>query len=483
LGARQAESRGPEHVVIQYRRSQLSFADGLIAEEVTDLWEPWMRHADEAIDDDQLLEIVHTALSQRCQKSKTRGRPGASAEVILRLLLLQHIRDWSYEELAREVRANLVYREFTRIGGGKVPDDKSMSRFGRQLGPEVVEKLHQRVVSMAQEKKVIQGRKLRVDTTVVETNIHYPTDSTLLSDGVRVLTRVMKKVTAVVGQTGTQLRDRTRSVKHRILEIARASRDKSEKGQQKLAAAYGKLLETTSRVVGQAKKFSAEIASKVKRGPRKVVQKARRQLDEMIPRVQQVLRQTRQRVLGGDTRAEGKIVSVFELQTEVIRKGKAGKPTEFGKLVKIQEAENQIVTHYEVFDERPSDSALLTPSIERHIEQFGHAPRMAVADAGFFSAANEAKAEELGVKWVAVPSQSTKSQQRKQRQKQRWFKKAQKWRTGCEGRISVLKRRHGVNRSRYKGTAGMRRFVGLGVIADNLINIGHVLLASAKAKA
>ena len=469
--------------MIQYRRSQLSFGDGLIAEEVTDLWEPWMRHADEAIDDDPLLEIVHAALSQRCKKSKTRGRPGASAEVILRLLLLKHMRDWSYEELAREVRANLVYREFTRIGGGKVPDDKSISRLGRQLGPEVVEKLHQRVVSIAQEKKVIQGRKLRVDTTVVETNIHYPTDSTLLSDGVRVLTRVMKKVTEAAGQVGAQLRDRTRSVKHRILEIARASRDKSEKGKQKLAAAYGKLLETTSRVVGQAKKFSAEIAGKVKRGPGKVVQKAKRQLDEMIPRVQQVLRQTRQRVLGGDTRAEGKIVSVFEPQTEVIRKGKAGKPTEFGKLVKVQEAENQIVTHYEVFEERPSDSALLTPSIERHIEQFGYAPRMAAADAGFFSAANEAKAEELGVKWVAVPSQSTKSQQRKQRQKKRWFKKAQKWRTGCEGRISVLKRRHGMNRSRYKGNPGMRRFVGLGVIADNLINIGHVLLASAKAEA
>lgn len=469
--------------MIQYRRSQRSFGDGLIAEEVTDLWEPWMRHADAAIDDDPLLEIVHAALSQRCKKSKTRGRPGASAEVILRLLLLKHMRDWSYEELAREVRANLVYREFTRIGGGKVPDDKSMSRFGRQLGPEVIEKLHQRVVTIAQEKKVIQGRKLRVDTTVVEANIHYPTDSTLLSDGVRVLTRVMKKVTEVAGQVGAQLRDRTRSVKHRILEIARASRDKSEKGKQKLTAAYGKLLETTSRVVGQAKKFSAEIAGKVKRGPRKVVQKAKRQLDEMIPRLQQVLRQTRQRVLHGDTRAEGKIVSVFEPQTEVIRKGKAGKPTEFGKMVKIQEAENQIVTHYEVFEERPSDSALLTPSIERHIEQFGHAPRMAAADAGFFSAANEAKAEELGVQWVAVPSQSTKSQQRKQRQKKRWFKKAQKWRTGCEGRISVLKRRHGMNRSRYKGTPGMRRFVGLGVIADNLINIGHVLLASAKAEA
>jgi transposase, IS5 family len=470
--------------MIRTHRAQLDLGDefiaGFIAEQPQELWEPWMRQVDQALDDERLLEIIQDAWNRLCKKSKTRGRPGTPAEVILRLLLLKHIRDWSYEELAREVRANFVYRQFTRIGGGQVPDDKSMSRFSRQLGPAVIEKLHQRVVAIAQEKKVIQGRKLRVDTTVVETNIHYPTDSTLLGDGVRVLTRVMKKVTAVAGKVGLQMRDRMRSVKRHLLEIARASRDLSEKGKQKRALAYGKLLEVTGRVVGQARKFSSEIASKVKRGSRQVLQKAQRQLDEMIPRVEQVMRQTRQRVLGGDTRAEGKIVSVFESQTEVIRKGKAGKPTEFGKLVKIQEAENQIVTHYEVFDQRPSDSTLLIPSIQRHIEQFGRAPQMAAADAGFFSAANEAQAEQMGVQRVAIPSQSSKSAQRRQRQKKRWFKKAQKWRTGCEGRISILKRRHGIRRSRYKGTDGMRRFVGLGVIADNLINIGHALLASVK---
>jgi IS5 family transposase len=281
----------------------------------------------------------------------------------------------------------------------------------------------------------------------------------------------MKKVTEVGGVVITRLRDRTRSVRRRVLEIARASRDKSERGQQKLTAAYRKLLEVSSRVVGQAKKFSAELSNR----RRAVLRRAKEQLDEMIPRVQQVLRQTRQRVLRGDTRAEGKIVSVFEPETEVIRKGKASKPTEFGKLVKIQEAENQIVTHYEVYDRRPSDSELLMPAIKKHIEQFGRAPRLAAADTGFFSAANEASAQQLGVKRVAVPSQSTKSAARKQTQKKRWFKKAQAWRTGCEGRISVLKRRHGIHRSRYKGTEGMRRFVGLGVIADNLHHIGKVL--------
>src|SRR5260370_11700987 len=131
---------------------------------------------------------------------------------------------------------------------------------------------------------------------------------------------------------------------------------------------YGKLLQRTSRVVGQAKKFSGEIAGKVKKGQRVVLQKAKQQLDEMIPRVQQVMQQARERVLGGNTRAKNKILSMFEPDTEVIRKGKASKPTEFGKMVKIQEAENQIVIHCEVFDQHPHHSDFLTPPITNHKE-------------------------------------------------------------------------------------------------------------------
>ena len=458
--------------MIATRRLQRSFADGFITEEVTDLWEPWMRHADEALNDDQLLEIIQAELSKRYKKSKTRGRPGTTAEVVLRMLLLKHMRCWSFEAVTREVRANLVYREFTGIGGGKVPDDKTMGRLARQMGPEAIETLHQRMVAIAVEKKVVEGRRMRVDTTVVETNIHYPTDSTLMGDGVRVLTRVMKKVAGAAGEAGTKFRDRSRGIKRRILEIAYAARNKNEKGQAKMKVAYGKLLQTTSRVVGQAKQFSAAIAGQAKQAGQTILRKAKQQLDQMIPRVRQVMKQARARVLEGNTRSANKLLSVFEPDTEVIRKGKASKPTEFGKMVKIQEAENQIVIHFEVFDQRPSDSDLLTPSIEKHKELFNRAPDLATADAGFFSAANESAAKALGVKRVAVPSRSTKSEKRKTEQKKRWFKKAQKWRTGCEGRISILKRRHGLNRSRYKGTQGMKRWVGLGVMADNMINIG-----------
>jgi IS5 family transposase len=170
----------------------------------------------------------------------------------------------------------------------------------------------------------------------------------------------------------------------------------------------------------------------------------------------------------------GKLVSIFEPSTEVIRKGKASKPTEFGKMVKIQESENQIITDFQVYASRPSDSDLVIPALDSHLHLLGCAPRLMAGDAAFFSAKNEAQAKQMGVKRVCIPSRSTKSAARKQEQRSRWFKHGQKWRTtGCEGRISVLKRRHGLNRCRYKGEHGMNRWTGLGVIADNLINIGR----------
>jgi IS5 family transposase len=466
--------------MIATRRLQRSFADGFITEEVTDLWEPWMRQADQVLEDDALLTLIQQEMAKRLKKSKTRrGRPGTTAEVVLRMLLLKHVRDYSFQELTREVRANLVYREFTRIGGGKVPDDKTMGRLARQLGPAAVKQVHQRMVGIAQEEKIVQGRKMRVDTTVVETNIHYPTDSSLLGDGVRVLIRGMKKVEEIAGKAGATLRDRSRSVKLRVLEIARAARSKGEQSQKKLQQAYQKLLVSTSRVVGQAKRFAEDIASGVKSSADIMQQAAleglRAELDTMAGRVQQVMRQTKARVFDGNTHYEGKLFSVFETSTEAIRKGKAGKPTEFGKMVKIQEAENQIVIDFEVYDKRPDDRALLVPAIEIHEQQLGQTPRLLATDAGFHSAKNEAAAQEKGVERVCIPNRSTKSAERKREQKKRWFRNGQKWRTGCEGRISVLKRRHGLNRSRYKGDDGIKRWVGLGVIADNLINIGRAM--------
>jgi transposase, IS5 family len=225
-------------------------------------------------------------------------------------------------------------------------------------------------------------------------------------------------------------------------------------------------------VVGQARRFSREIAKGVKRSKQVLKQIAleglRQELDVMVPLVRQVMRQTRARIFQGNTRFEGKLLSLFEPSTEVIRKGKAGKPNEFGKMVKLQEAENQIIiVDYEVYARRPNDVDLLIPAIATHQAKLGRVPRLAAADAAFYSSRNEAAAKAMGVKRVCIPNRATKSLERKREQKKRWFRNGQKWRTGCEGRISVVKRRHGLDRCRYKAEVGIQRWVALGVIADN----------------
>jgi len=283
------------------RPGQRCFGEGLIEEETATLWEPWMRHADRVLEDERLVMAVFEALLKRRPKSRTRGRRGVAAEIVLRLMLLKHIRNWSFQDLEREVRPNLLYREFTRIGSGKVPDAKTLGRQAQALGPDVVEQIHRRMVELAVENKVVQGRRMRVDTTVVETNIHYPTDSSLLGDGDRVLTRLMKKVTMIAGAAGTKLRNRMRSVQRRVAEIARASRAKGDKVKEKIQPLYGKLLEITGRVLGQAKPFSSEIASGVKRSSDVLKQAAleglKREIDEMMETVKKVVHQAHARVL------------------------------------------------------------------------------------------------------------------------------------------------------------------------------------------
>jgi IS5 family transposase len=465
--------------MIEMRRTQLSFGDGLIAEEVSDLREGWMSHADTVLADEDIVATVYEALAKRHPKSRCRGRRGAPADMVLRLLVLKHIRNWSYEVLEREVRANLVYRDFTHVGAAKMPDAKTMGRWGLALGPQVLKQVHGRIVTIARDTGVTAGRRMRVDTTVVETDIHHPTDSTLLGDGVRVLTRAMRKITEIAGAVGTKLRDRSRSVKLRLLEIGRVARAKGPINPDKLKQRYRQLLNATSRVVGQAKRFSEEIAQGVKRSTtvlkRLALEGLRQELDEMTSHVRQVMKQTRARIFHGNTRSEGKLLSLFEPSTEVIRKGKAGKPNEFGKMVKLQEAENQIITDYEVYARRPYDSDLLLAAIDVHQALLGRAPRLVAADAAFYSAKNEAAAKAKGVKRVCIPNRSTRNSERKREQRKRWFRSGQKWRTGCEGRISVVKRRHGLDRCRYKGYVGMERWVGLGVIADNVVNIGRTM--------
>lgn len=415
------------------------------------LWDPTLRRIDALLDDDGLVDRVEEALAQRHPQSRRRGRLGTPAAVVLRMLILKHLHDWSFDECEREVRGSLVYRAFCRIDGERVPDAKTLIRLAHLLDQPVLKDLLAQLVALGRARRVIHGRRLRVDTTVVETNIHYPTDATLLADGVRVLTRTLHRL-------GERVRTRTRSVARRVFEIAQRSRTAGsrvapavrDQSKARMKLLYQGLMGITRAVVRHA---DAALARGVL--PASV-------LPATLELVRHILAQTRARVLRGDTHFPGKVVSVFEPHTEIIRKGKLAKPTEFGRLVKIQEAEGQFITDYEVCEKGQAERALWAPTLDRHIALFGRAPQLAVADGGFASRTNERAAQDRGVRHVVLPRQSREERSRAARA-------ALRWRTGSEGRISALKRCHGLRRCRYRGPGGMQRWVGLGVIANDLL--------------
>src|SRR6266511_1071949 len=339
------------------------------------LWDAEQREIDAVLDDEGIVDLVDAVLRRRRPKSGSRGRLGTPVVVVLRMLVLKHLYEWSFAECEREVRGSLVHRAFCRIDCERVPDAKTLIRLAALFGPEVLKDIVARLVHVARERRGVRGHRLRVDTTVVETNVHYPTDSSLLADGVREITQRSRKATA---RTGAAVREHTKA---------------------RMTQLYREVMAITRATVRQAETLSETVAATVDLG----VHALRDQLGETVGLVRRVLAQTRARVLKGDTHYPDKLLSIFEPQTEAIRKGKATKPTEFGKLVKIQEAEAGLITDYTVCPTRVPDQELWEPALIKHQELFGRPPKLAVADGGFASAANERIAAELGVDKVALP--------------------------------------------------------------------------------
>jgi transposase, IS5 family len=430
---------------------------------------------DQLLDDPALVDLVRQCLAKRSPRSTRTGRTGMAPDRLLRCCVMKHLKGWSFRDLERELRSNLVYRRFTHFDAEITPDFTVFSRSFALLSPAVTAEIHQRVVRLACEHGGAQGQKLRTDSTVVESNVHYPTDSSLLGDGIRVLSRSLQRIAHECKAGALEVVDHGRAVKHRLLEISRAAKSLTKTNQQRMRNSYQKLLGLTRGVVRHA----GEVMQRWTKGRLKVVGKLLRveaqigQLRHFLPLVEKVITQTKKRVLGGDTHAEGKVLSLFEPHTEVIRKGKAHKPNEFGRLVRIDEVENGIVSSYRVLVGNPEDSTSWMPALEQHQACFGRVPEMATADRGYFSAANEREAQALGVKQVALPARGRLSAKRAEQQKQRWFRRALRWRAGCEATISTLKHPFSMRRATYKGDGGFQRYVGWCVITKNLFSIAR----------
>jgi IS5 family transposase len=445
---------------------------GLLGEPAT-LLEPALRHIDALLDDEALLDRVWQVLRARRPQSARRGRPGTPAEVVLRLLVLKHLKGWSYEQLEWEVRGSVAYRHFCRLAAGRVPDAKTLVRLGQVVDGAALQGVLDRVVGVAIERKVTRGRRLRVDTTVVEAPIRYPTDSGLCEDGIRVLRRGVRRLIAAGVRLRGEMRDVRRSVGRRMREIGLALRRRGDARRAALKRPYRRLLRITRRVLRETARGVAASRRQLKRLSPQAQRQARRVLTDlrtMMPRVRQLIAQTRARVVAGVTTTAGKLVSIFEPHAQILRRGKPHRPTEFGALVEVQETEGGIVTGVAVVPGK-SDAPLLVPAVERHCAVFGRPPRLMSVDRGFYSTDGERRVQRAGVRHPVIPKPGFRSGERIAYERQRWFRRGRAWRAGGEARISRLKHRFGMTRSRYRGERGMVRTICWAAIANNLTAI------------
>jgi len=447
---------------------------------LTNQMDPILAQIDQLLEDEALYQLIRNDLTRRYPQTEQTGRNSTPVEVILRMLAVRRLYGLSYERTEYQVRDSLVLRQFCRVYLNEVPDDTTLIRWARLIRPETLESFNHRLTQLATQLKVTQGRKLRTDGTVVETNIHHPSDSSLLADSVRVLGRTLRQAKEILHEkTDLPLevfRNRIRSVRRLARQVGEAMRKHGEAAQEQGLQAYPKLVKATQQTIKQAQHVLPALQAVSGQG----AEKLSAVLETFIPRAEQVVSQTVRRVYQGEQVPAGeKIVSLFEPHTAIIRRNKARKPTEYGHKVWLDEVDGGIVTRWQVLEGNPNDDQQWEPSLEHHIECFGKPPKQMSADRGVHSSHNEQVAQEQGVKWVILPQPGRKSEARKQHEKQRWFQRGRRWHAGVEGRISVLKRRQELDRCRDHGKQGFDKWVGWGVIAANLLVIGRKVAVKA----
>jgi IS5 family transposase len=440
-------------------------------------FEPVLARLDTLLDDDVLFRAVRDDLARRYPRTRETGRPSTPVEVILRMLIVRRLYGWSYAETERFVSDSLVLRQFCRLGLERAPDDTTLLRWAGLLRPATLDELLDHVVALARRLRVTRGRKLRVDSTVVETAIHHPTDSSLLADGVRLLGRLVRRAKPVVGETLAGVRDafrtRTRSARRQLQRIHRAARQKGEAAAGAQRDAYARLCRVARRVVRQADRVrhALEEGGAV-RG--RATGRLAAELDRLLPLARRAIDQAERRVLRGEQVPAGdKVLSLVEPHTTLITRHKPGQPVEFGRKLWLAEADGGIVTDARVLDGAPPDSPHVAPTLDRHKRQFGRPPRLLAGDRGCSTAGVRRDVAKAGVQRVALPHTGPPTAASRARERERWFRRGYRWRAGIEGRIGVLQRVYGLARCPEHGADGMERWVGLGVLTANLVTIAR----------
>jgi IS5 family transposase len=433
--------------------------------------DPVLKVLDGLLEDDQLYQQVRADFGKRYRYTLVHGRHSTPVEVLLRMLICKHLYQWSYQETVKQVYDNLLLRWFCRVYWAEVPDASTLFRWEQTLRPETLHTLNDRVVQLAAQAKVTKGRKLRLDATCVQTTIHHPTDSGLLVDSVRVLSRFVQRAKGLVKDQMSHVqqacRSRLRTARRVAQALHRQLRRKVEEKEAQQQALYQKLIETTEQMVRQSQRVVAALQQQ----SGQVAQRLLRQAKEVLPLVQGVIAQTRTRVLEGKKMAsDQKVLSLFEPHTRAIPRHKGGALVEFGRHVVLDEVDGGIVTRYEIL-EHANEHGQAGEAVAHHQALFAHPPNLVAGDRGVQSAETEERLKATGVKQVAIPAAGRLSEERQAFERTRTWKRGYRWRAGIEGRIASLRRDFGWRTSGYHGQDGMERWLGFGVITSNLRRI------------
>lgn len=455
---------------------QLSFADLEFLHQGIHL-DPALQAVSDLLDQQaETVELVRQDL-QRGLKDPTTGRNGIHPSQVLRSLILMRVKNWDYRELRERVADGYTLRRFTGFDSQPVPKHDAFHRAFLRLTPQTLERINRLVVEAAIDLGLEDGSQLRVDTTVVETNIHYPTDATLLWDSVRVITRLVRELHEKLPHGVTGFTNRTRSARRRMQEIQRMT-PRQRRDQQ--LPKYRQLLRVTEQVVANARAVVEQTdggSQAIDAIDRLLIDHLRQQIRHYCELAERVVDQTRRRVVEGESvPSPEKLYSIFEPHTDLIKRGKARKPVEFGHKVFLAESAQGLITDYRVLDGNPSDEDHVPASLEQHQQIFSRPPELYGADRGFYSQDNLKRCEQAGVTEVCIPQRGgKKTADRELYEKRPAFRKGQRFRAGIEGTISVLFRGRGMKRCPARGPQRFEVFVGAAVLTNNLMRIAELL--------
>jgi IS5 family transposase len=425
---------------------------------------------DELLADPELLRPIsehwQREAAERGRSAAGHGRPTIAMETYVRMMVVKQRHRWGYETLVREVSDSLHLRRFCLIPvHQRVPDESTIRKLSRRLGAETIAELTRGLIAKAVRERRFRARAARIDSTVVEADVRFPTDSGLAADGVRALARKARQLSSLAGEGARTVRDRSRALGKRLRAISRTLPYRTGKRKAEVLRLTGECGELLARSVAEARRMAAEIRRRARgRGARAKLRAASR-LSELADRCERVTEQIRKRLRGG--RISDRLVSLADPDAKPIRKGKHGKPNEFGYVTQLCEltpntkrGARGLIAPPVTAPGNPSEDALL-PQTVAELERAGIRPREVALDGGF----NIGPTAEA---FDRAPPELTFIAGRQEPDSRRTRRRLARYRAGKEGRISHLKRGYGLGRSRLKGSEGQRIWSGWAVFAYDL---------------